>query len=210
MALSRTSPNNFSKLKLDDLIIIFGLKNLPHLEFEELRIENNLFEVAKVLSQNIVLEIDYWNEQELVMKFISPLLNLMKICGQNFNTFAERKMTAIVDNIKLTGDVDFVVARGIREPREPYFFIQEYRRQKQGPDSDPFAQLLGEMLVAQVLNNEKMVYGCYIIGKYWTFVILESRNYCQLSSLDCTNLEDLEVIMSKLNWVKKYVEEKLK
>ena len=72
-----------------------------------------------------------------------------------YSLFAERPISATIDNILLTGIVDFVVAEGIGRPYAPYFFIQEYKKARQGPESDPQAQLLGEMLVAQEINQNK-------------------------------------------------------
>lgn len=210
MALSRTSVNNFSSLLIDDLIDTFGLKIKNDLSFPASQIGQNLVDFLVKFNSNIKIEIDYWNEQELIMKHIAPIINAVEIYGEHFNTFAERCIAAKLGDFELAGIVDFVVAKGKYNPSKPYFFIQEYKKNKQGPNSDPFAQLLGEMLVAQKLNEETVVYGCYIIGKFWYFVILENYNYNQESPLNSTETEDLEVIMSKLNWIKQYVENKLK
>lgn len=51
---------------------------------------------------------------------------------------------------------------------------------------------------------------CYIVGRFWYFVAMNDRNYTEEKPLNSTDLEDLEIILSKLNWIKIYVEEKVK
>ena len=70
-----------------------------------------------------------------------------------------------------------MLAKGRQIPQLPIFFIQEYKPES-GPNGDPLGQLLIEMVTAQALNNEpeQTVYGCYIIGRNWFFVVLEGKN----------------------------------
>ncbi|MCP4399230.1 MAG: hypothetical protein GY801_18250 [bacterium] len=45
--------------------------------------------------------------------------------------------------------------------------------------SDPAAQALAAMLVAQELNEHHApVYGCYIKESFWYFMVLRERAYC--------------------------------
>ena len=210
MPISKNSVNNFSNLNMQDLVDTFGLKILDSLEFPSTKVldsqKDKMLEISSVSSQ----QIDIWNEQELIIKHISLILNTAKIEGENYNTYAERTITGKIDDIEMTGVVDFLVARGQFQPREPYFFIQEYKKNKLGPSSDPLAQLLGEMLVAENLNKNSLIYGAYIVGRLWYFVILEGRNYNVLKPFDSTNVIELQEIIAKLNWIKEYVEEKLK
>ena len=209
MALSRTSVNNFSSLNMQDLVDTFKLQHFK-LEFPESSLLEYQIELIKKITRNSSQKIMYWNEQELIMKHIAFILDAVNFSGDNFDTFAERNLSGFVEGIEFAGIMDFVVARGEYEPREPYFFIQEYKRFKMGAGSDPQAQVLGEMLVAQKLNEENVVYGCYIIGKFWYFVILEEKKYAISAELDSTNLEELNKIVTKLNWIKQYVETKVR
>ena len=208
MALSTTLPNVFSSLNIQDLVDAFGLQKTDQTEILSIKITDLQSSRASELVNLYQNEIEYWNEQELIIKYLSPILNLIDFRGNNYNSFAERTISASVDGILLTGITDFVVARGKYEPRNPYFFIQEFKKAK-NPTGDPFAQLLGEMLVAQVLNQSELVYGLYIVGRFWYFVALENRNYTEILPLDSTNLQDLEIILSKLNWIKNWVREKV-
>ena len=209
MALSTTLPNSFSSLNIQDLIDFLGVKKVKNLVFETVETTEKQNQKIAEISQVSSEIINSWNEQELIIKHLALILEAANLEGEHFNTFAERCISAKIDNIELSGIVDLFVARGRYEPRNPYFFIQEYKRNKQGPNSDPLAQLLGEMLVAQKLNNRVEIYGCYVVGRFWYFVIMDGKNYTEESPLNSTNTRELKIIMSKLNWVKKYVEKRV-
>ena len=118
-----------------------------------------------------------WNEQELSLHFIGPLFSVVKFASDQFNLFAERSFSGIVDGIELKGEPDGMVASGFREPKKPYFCFQEYKKFKD-PNGDPVGQCLAAMLVAQELNETKHpVYGCYVIGYDWVFMVLQGKEY---------------------------------
>jgi glutathione peroxidase-family protein len=53
-----------------------------------------------------------------------------------------------------------MLAAGYFEPKAPFFFLQEYKKEK-GTADDVIGQLLSAMLVAQnINNNNKPLYGC--------------------------------------------------
>ena len=209
MPLSRTAPNNFSTLNMQDMVDTFGLKPIKNLAFGKSIVDNNQKKCLEKLIIKTENQIQYWNEQELVIKYLSLILDLADIQGVDFNSFAERILGAKVDGIEFSGIVDFLIAKGRYEPRNPYFFIQEFKKAK-NPSGDPLAQLLGELLVAQVINKNNEIYGLYIVGQFWYFIAMKGREFTELSPLDSTNLEDLEIILSHLNWVKEYIEIEVK
>jgi len=83
-------------------------------------------------------------------------------------------------------------------------------------DSEPLGQLLIEMLVALTNNMENSeddqpIYGCYIYGSIWKFVVVWQENqenffYSQGETYDATKLEDLHQIWLILNAIKSMVE----
>jgi len=204
-----TSFQAFSSLTIDKLKQQFGLKEVDNLIFKFKFGENIDTQSLQNLIQKSKRRIQYWNEQELVIKFLSRVLELADLQGDGYSTFAEREFSAVVDGFGLIGKTDFVVAKGETIPSKPYFFIQEYKRAKLGPESDPLAQLLGEMLVAQKLNNSNTVYGSYIVGQLWYFVVLSDRDFTISSAFDSMQIDELLGIMSRLNWIKEYVEKEL-
>lgn len=66
------------------------------------------------------------------------------------------------------------------------------------------AQLLEALLIAQEINQHKFpLYGCEVMGKLWSFVILEDKSYCLSESYDCTKQEDLLKIIAMLREFKR-------
>lgn len=118
-----------------------------------------------------------WNEDELKMFFIAPLLEYVELETDYFQPFTQRYISAIVDNIEIGGRVDFVVAKGKRSPKEPFFCLHEYK-QEENPKGDALGQLLISMVTAQALNeNEIPILGTYIVGRNWFFVVLNGKEY---------------------------------
>jgi hypothetical protein len=103
-----------------------------------------------------------------------------------------------------------MLAKGILNiPEVPYFHFQEYKRQTD-PNGDPIGQLLEAMLIAQALNqSNKPVYGCYVIGKLWNFMVLQEKTYCISESYDCTKPDGLLLIIAVLRKFKEILETRL-
>jgi len=147
-----------------------------------------------------------WNETELLARFIVPFLDTVRWEGDNFNLFNERPLRATVKGYPVSGVVDGMVASGYYEPYQPYFFLQEYKRLQKG-EPDPLGQVLVAMLVARELNQSNdPVYGCYVIGKYWSFLVLEGESYCLSQGYDVTDETEIQIVWAILNQTKKYVE----
>ena len=143
--------------------------------------KQEIFAVER-LQQLLLLNSDAWNEQELAMHFIGPILSLVQFTEPyRFNLFAERKIQAIVPSIEgdveLSGEPDGIIATGYREPEIPMFAFSEYKRQLD-PTGDPAGQALAAMLVGQTLNkNQFPVYGAYVVGTIWRFLLLDGKDY---------------------------------
>ena len=100
-----------------------------------------------------------------------------------FRSFAERRISASLTSVKgeeiyLFGRPDEMIASGFREPESPFFCFQEFKRETD-PNGDPVAQNLAAMLVAQAIHeNTQPIYGCYILGRDWYFMVLVGQRYC--------------------------------
>ena len=211
MPISKTSQNKFSKLTLQDLVDTFLLKRSLSMQkhFGKSLVSEIQKQQVPTLTNKFRDRIDYLNESELTVKYISKILDMVELESDLYSTFSERNMSAIIQGYSLGGTVDMVVASGFYEPKLPYFFIQEFKKAK-NQSGDPLAQLLGEMLVAQKLNDQNIIFGLYIIGRFWTFVVLNNLNFTELEPLNSTDNQDLIEILSHLNWIKQYIENKLK
>jgi hypothetical protein len=158
--------------------------------------------------ENLLSQIVGWNEEMLKMNFIAFVLRLGHLKETlQYKTYYESTLEATVDTYFLKVKADMMVAKGILErPEIPYFYFQEYKKQKD-PKGDVTAQLLEAFLIAQEKNkNDKPMYGCTVIGKYWEFITMENRVYCVSKSYDCTDKEDLMQIIAILRKFKEILE----
>ena len=152
-----------------------------------------------------------WNEEELKVKFIGPVLELGHFNDEgDVLGFLDKIISATIDGIRLSVKSDFMLAKGILDVYEtPYFHFQEYKPYK-NPSGDSMAQLLEAFLIAQQMNkNGKPMYGIDIMGANWRFVTLEDRTYCISHAYDVTNKIDLLHIISILRHFKYILETRL-
>lgn len=188
----------------------FGLileNTLPSLD-DWLAVENeNLSENEKnslLPFQSFLQEkVDDWNEQELSMHFIGPIFSLLRFSSKKYGSFAGRELTGIVGDVEFSGKPDEMIASGRLEPKIPYFFLQEYK-QESDPSGDPRAQVLAAMLVAQTKNNNNLpIYGGYVKGRMWYFMVLEGGNYAKSRAYDATedDIFDIFKILKKLKTI---------
>ena len=122
--------------------------------------------------------------------------------NQKFAYFLERPLSATIGDYELSGRVDGMIATGFRNPKLPYFCMNEYKKAKD-PNGDPQGQALIAMLVTQQLNDNKHpVYGCYIVGRQWVFMALEGKEYAFSKSftVDDDEIFDIYRILKSLKW----------
>ncbi|CAK8717024.1 MAG: hypothetical protein CDV28_1365 [Candidatus Electronema aureum] len=145
-----------------------------------------------------------WNESELKGKFIFPLLAAVNFDEEQYQSFIEREISVAIDNDTLSGMVDFFVASGRRYPKHPYFFIHEFKKEHEA-SGDPLGQLLVTMMAAQKLNHDgKPMYGCYVMGRLWFFVVLQGNDYAGSLAYDATK-DDIKDIFSILKKMKEII-----
>ena len=134
-----------------------------------------------------------WNEEELKVYFIVPLLELVRFDHELYKPFLSRELSMTVQGDTVGGIVDFMVASGRRSPKSPYFFIHEYKKERDS-SNDPLGQLMIEMVTAQTLNHDNHpVYGAYIMGRYWHFTVLHGRSYAVHTGLNAADEELLHI-----------------
>jgi hypothetical protein len=154
----------------------------------------------------VIKHITGWNEEDLKMKLIGPVLELGHLTDDDtVMSYFDKTISAIVDDIRLIVKSDFMLAKGILDVvKTPYFHFQEYKPYK-NPSGDSMAQLLEAFLIAQAKNkNGKPIYGVDIIGANWRFVTMEGRTYCISKAYDVTDKEHLLCIISilrKFRWI---------
>lgn len=146
------------------------------------------------LKEDLIYNADLWNEDELKFFFISPLIQVCRLKSEHYKIFTQRSISASLHKIRLSGVVDFVIAQGIDEPEHPYFFLHEYKQEKKRR-GDPLAQVLAAMLAAQALNQADFpLYGCYVQGRFWFFVVLQGTEYAVSDALTATQDDIFQVV----------------
>lgn len=200
---------HLTKIRKGQTLLMQEWVNVPTPTFTNT--EQEIFDrsLYKVIQNN-----ETWSEEDLKMKFISPVLELGRILdGDTFVSYFDKALEEEVEGYKLSVKADFVVAKGVLDfMLRPYFHFQEYKPQK-NPTGDPMAQLLEAFLIGQTKNKKEGIeiplYGCEIIGKQWTFVTMEGKEYCVSKTYDCTEKEDLLQIIAILRKFREILETRL-
>ncbi|OQY43996.1 MAG: hypothetical protein B6242_13595 [Anaerolineaceae bacterium 4572_78] len=168
-------------IKLDKTFGLTQIDESPILQdWLDGKIEISDFERQSLMmyQKTLIRYVDNWNEAELTQNFIAPVFTLVNFSSKIFSLFAQRKFGGVVDGIEMGGKPDGIIAKGFREPEKTYFCFQEYKKEKD-PEGDPAGQVLAAMLVAQEFNEHKHpIYGCYVKGRDWFFIVLERKKYC--------------------------------
>jgi hypothetical protein len=148
---------------------------------------------------------DYWNEEELKIKAIGLLFFLADIdVKEKLKVFYERPLSTEKNGYRLSVITDCMVATPLlfNSPNVPYFFLQEFKKGK-GEKKDPEAQMLIAMLIAQHLNQDnKPVYGGFLVGTDWRFATLIDNNYCLSAKFDASQKTELLQIIFILRKLK--------
>lgn len=162
----------------------FGLKQIWTCDLMQrwqnhpVEVHDNDRENILVLQSSLIRGGRAWNETELENKFISPMIMAARIDDEQIGYFLERPLKGIVGEYELSGIVDGMIATGFREPDIPYFCIHEYKKSIENQGS-PDAQVLVAMLVAREQNpNPKHMYGMFVVGFTWNFIVLNGKEYC--------------------------------
>jgi hypothetical protein len=204
----------FKDWDLDQLDKAFGLKQIWECDvlkqWEHSNVEINDFEKTNLLhlQKSLMRGGRAWNETELENKFISPLIMTADIDDEQIGYFLERSLTGVVGDYELTGIVDGMIATGIRNPQIPYFCFHEYKRSIENQGT-PDAQVLAAMLVAREQNqNKPPIYGLFVVGLVWNFIILIDNQYC-ISRTYLADNEDIFAIFKMIKALKAIVHSQL-
>ena len=191
--------STFKEWNLDKIEEAFGLKQVWQSEILDELINHpyQLDEMERTfvtkLQRHFSFGGDDWNEVELENKFISPMIVLSEIADEKCSYFLERELSTTIDEYELSGKVNGMIATGFRSPKKPYFCLNEYKRGTD-PDGDPKGQALIAMLVAQRLNdNQAPIFGCFVIGRIWQFMILEGNQYTISRDFSCVDNEVFDI-----------------
>lgn len=200
---------SFENCTWSELNKLFGLQKLKTLPSLEAWVDENTQIVPEIqkaldkLQMNLADNFMDWNEDELKMQFIAPILYLVDYTdNEKYHPFSQRPLQMQKDDIELLGVVDWLLASGQQFPEVPYFFLHEYKKEK-GAQADPLGQLLAAMLTAQYANQStQTLYGAYIVGKDWYFVVLENKVYAITRPYQANESHDIKTIFNTLQKIK--------
>jgi hypothetical protein len=190
----------------------FGLVRLrtkPILEQFENLSPASVDETIENLRLCLLDYVDTWNEDELKFMFISRFIGLVNFVSPHYKVFTQRPMSVKYDNGTKTtsGKVEFMLAKGKQIPQKPFFFLHEYKQENR-KDNDPLGQLLIAMVAAQVQNaDNETLYGCFVSGRNWFFIVLEGKEYAVSRAYDATQ-KTIYQLFAILLWFKQKTEEK--
>jgi len=161
------------------------------------------------LRQSAEDNVDAWNEAALKFFFIGPLVSQVNFNTDGYSGFLEQTLVISNETVSARGNVDFMVAAGRQIPEAPYYVLHEYK-----PETttilDPQGQLLIAMLSAQRANMDiqltQPIYGTYVLGRFWFFVILNGNEYTISKAFDSTDKNGVESIFFALLQVKVYID----
>ena len=173
---------SFQEWEEEELRLTFGIhrvRNHPDLvSWVNADAEITPFEIdiIKYLRDLLMDRVDFWNEDELKFQFIAPFMRFVNLNTDQYSTFTQRLISEKVksqqgDEIELYGRPEYIIAVGQQRPRQPFFFIKEYKPEKRS-SNDPLGQLMAAMIAAQHKNKvEFPLKGCYVLGRNWFFEI---------------------------------------
>ncbi len=208
----------FEQWLYEDVEIAFGLDRIEGLnalsQWLDVQMPQALPEEFESLRLELYANVENWNEDELKMMFIAPFLRCFHFNNlPHYRVFTQRLFTLQTPELEASGKVEWFIATGKQTPRKPFFFLQEYKAEKNSAN-DPLGQLLIAMVNAQELNTPLMgagglLYGCYNIGRFWFFVLLVGKEYGVSRAYDATQTDDLTDMVAILKKVKAYIHEQL-
>jgi hypothetical protein len=204
---------SFKDWLYEEVATEFGLKSLSNHPFfkvlESLKLPKDHPKWYEIEELRVLAKayIDSWNEDEYKFMFISPFIAKTGFVSEHFKVFTQRPLSVKYQNGTKTTDglVEFMLAKGLQIPRKPHFFLHEYKPEKRR-DNDPLGQLLIAMVAAKVQNaDDKPIYGIYVNGRNWFFVILENNNYA-VSNPFVTTSDDIFDLFAVLLYFKDLME----
>jgi PD-(D/E)XK nuclease superfamily len=205
---------SFETWEYEEINITFGMERLmehPSMEVwlsAEFDINPYILQRLESIRVKALREVETWNEDELKFMVIAPIIDMVDFedNNKNYKVFTQRRLSAKIQDVEVSGIVDCIVSTGVQIPKKPFFFVHEYKQERKR-ENDPLGQLLIAMLAAQAKNeSDKPIYGVYVIGRFWFFTFLVGKEYMVNYALDISRKEDNTRIFKMLMYVKQKIE----
>lgn len=206
----------FEQWLFEEVEIAFNIErinNLPAL-VEWLDVPKNTVLSSETDRLRVLLStnVEAWNEDELKMMFLAPFLSKFEFSNfPSYRVFMQRQLLMQTeDGLEEICKAKWFIATGKQTPKKPFLFLQEYKLEKDLEDGG-LGQFLITMINAQILNEDtkKPLFGCYMIGRFWFFVVLIEKNYSVSNAYDATQTSALSEIVVILERVKIHIHKEL-
>ncbi len=212
--MEKKSFENWSFEDVEDVFSIERKHDIPLMQ-EWLAAHHKPDAVRTVILEELRLYLreyaDSWQEDELKMCFISPLIAMVHYMSPKYKVFTQRNLYAAFPDLnwEVNGRIEWLISKGKVTPKQPFFCLHEYKQENRR-DNDPLGQLLAAMVAARTFNKNNIpIYGCYVVGRFWFFVILDKSEYSVSLAYDATKREGLEEIFSILTELKTIIEKNI-
>lgn len=205
---------SFKYWKTQEVEDVFGIQpakdktQMEQWESADCAISKREKETIITLQNHLISKVKYWNEAALKFYFLGPFISMIQYDTDRYNSFLEHTLKVkINDAITISGNVDFLVATGKQIPKIPFLTLHEYKPEP-NISTDPQGQLLISMVAAQKANAKKglhyPLYGVYVTGRFWFFVILNGGQYIESLAYDATQ-KDIFKIFCMLQKAKEFI-----
>lgn len=209
---------SFKYWKTQEVEKVFGVKRAKDktqlLAWESADYDISEHEKAELLylQKDLIDQVEYWNEAALKFFFLAPLFRIVRYKSDIYSSFLEQRLELqLEETVTIGGKIDFLVALGYQLAEVPFFTLHEYKPEPEFT-GDPNGQLLIAMIAAQKANRAKgfdhPLYGVYVTGRFWFFVILDGDKYVKSLAYDATK-SDLFSIYKMLQHVKVYIDKEV-
>lgn len=163
--------------------------------------------------QNLLQDyVNTWNEDELKLIFIGPLLIETDLHEYpHYKIFTQRKAIIKTETVEAQGRIEWIIAKGKQTPKHPFFFLLFiFTLWGNEKGANPLGQLLIAMVYAQNENQDNIpIYGSYVLGRFWFFVVLENQQYSVSRAYDATQTDDLAAMMENFKKVRQHIRQVL-
>lgn len=191
----------FDEWTLQKLNNTFGLREVSTLAaLEEWLLPDVVLEQYEItildkLKTNLARRIMSFNEQELILKCIGTIITIANLDGNTFRAFSERNIEAVVNEYLLKGKPDLLLAKGTSDPQTPFYCLHEYKKSLENA-GEPAGQCMAAMLAAQTLNDnpQQIIYGSYVVGREWIFMVLDGKHYAQSNAYIVTRDDIFDIV----------------
>ncbi len=108
------------------------------------------------------------------------------------------------NNTLLTeSNVDFVLGKGLQTMRKPHYLVNKYIAETP-QKGEIIIQDIGHLLIAMVASqkqnqDDKPIYGIYVVGRLWFFVILDGSQYALSKSYSAEDEEVFKIFAMLLH-----------